>query len=357
MREADSSANFKNIQALRAVAALLVLAFHVYAVEGKYFGRHVVPAVLGTFGTCGVDLFFVISGFAMTTSTRGQFRSRNAAVFFLGRRAMRIYPMYWLYSLMVLAVMSVLPQWSNASTGRYPDVLRSLLLLPGGTLPLLLQGWSLIYEMFFYVVFAVLLACIAERFFTIALAGWALVTCALAYLLASARVAGPSLQIVGDPLVLEFIAGCLSALIWPAMRGFRSFLLPAIGVSMLVGSVAIGQRLGFDEILRWRAFYFGVPAFFVVLGAASLEVHEKMVVARLPSILGDASYSLYLSHVLVISAVGHIYSRFASARSSAELGTLLCIAVAILVGYLSYRVVEKPLNRQLRRRTRAAAIA
>jgi exopolysaccharide production protein ExoZ len=349
MSEFKTDSYFRNIQSLRAVAALLVLAFHVYAVEGKYFGEHVVPKVLGAYGTCGVDLFFVISGFVMTTVTRTQFGSRENAVGFLKRRVMRIYPLYWFYSLIVFAVMLVMPQWVNSSTGHHVEVLRSFLLLPSATLPLLLQGWTLVYEMFFYVVFAALLACITERWLTVALIVWAAVTCSLAYLLEMGRISDPSIRLIGDPLVLEFIAGCFCAMAWPAMRGARPFfLLAAAAVSSLV-SVAIGGRVGLDEIIHWRAFYFGLPAFFLVLGAVSLEAHMRVTASRVLRVLGDASYSLYLSHVLVISAVGRVYARFALDKFGPAIGTLLCIVVAIFAGYFSYRVVEQPLNDLLKR--------
>jgi exopolysaccharide production protein ExoZ len=349
MREVQTSSYFRNIQSLRGVAALLVLTFHVYAVEGKYFGEHVVPGILGAFGTCGVDLFFVISGFVMTSVTRLQFGSREAAVGFLKRRVMRIYPLYWFYSLIVFAVMLVMPQWVNSSTGHHVEVVRSFLLLPSATLPLLLQGWTLVYEMFFYVVFAVFLASITERQFTKALILWAAVTCGLAYLLETGRISGPSLQIVGDPLVLEFISGCFCALAWPAMRGARSFVLLAAAAVSIIVSAAIGRHVGLDEIIHWRAFYFGVPAFLLVLGAVSMEAHMRVTAPRVLRVLGDASYSLYLSHVLVISAVGRIYARFALDKFGPAIGTLLCIVTAIVAGFLSYRVVENPLNDLLKR--------
>jgi peptidoglycan/LPS O-acetylase OafA/YrhL len=70
---------------------------------------------------------------------------------------------------------------------------------------------------------------------------------------------------------------------------------------------------------------------------------------RLLGALGDASYSLYLSHVLVISAVGRVYARFLLPKLGVPLGAVLCISIAIVAGYLSYRLVERPLNELLKR--------
>lgn len=349
MTKAETNSYFKNVQALRAIAALLVLAFHIYAVEAKYFGRHAVPEVLGLFGTCGVDLFFLISGFVMTTVTRGQFGSRAAAVTFFKRRLLRIYPIYWFYSLVVLAVLIVMPQWVNASAGHHADVLRSFLLLPSDSLPLLLQGWTLRYEMFLYVVFTAIVACVAERFLAVTLLAWAAVTCTLFFGVSSSSIASPTLALVRDPLVLEFIAGCYCALAWKAMSRPLASVLFAVGVAGFAVSFAIGERVGLDTVVQWRTLYFGIPAFFVLLGAVSLERYARVAAPRLLCALGDASYSLYLSHVLVISAVARFYARFALPALGLWVGTALCFAIAIAAGYLSYRVIERPLNELFKR--------
>lgn len=349
----DSPLYFRNVQALRALAALLVLAFHTYAIEGKYFGGHAVPKVLGTFGTCGVDLFFIISGFVMTTVTRGQFGSGSGAASFLVRRVARIYPIYWFYCLIVLAVMLVMPQWVNASNGHHADILYSLLLLPpSDTLPLLLQGWTLTYEMFFYFVFAGMMAFIAERVLPLALIGWALATCVLAYWLASSQqhvLTSPMLNLAGNPLVLEFVAGCFCGLLWPLIRKAWAPVILIVGIFALAISVKLGEQVGLDTVVQWRFAYFGIPAFFIVLGAVGLEAHAYLHAPRPFCRLGDASYSLYLSHVLVISAVGRLYAHFASTHLVPLLGSLLCFVVAIVAGWVSFRVIERPMNTILKR--------
>ncbi|WJF91853.1 acyltransferase [Paraburkholderia bonniea] len=343
---------FSSIQALRAIAALLVLAFHQYAVEGKYFGAHAIPHVLGLFGTCGVDLFFVISGFVMTRVTRGRFASREQSKVFLLHRFLRVYPIYWFYSLIVLAVMLVMPQWVNATTGHQANLLSSFLLLPSSTLPLLLQGWTLTYEMFFYLVFAGLVAFIAERFLPVALLIWAILTGGLAFWLGRAQLTNPFLEVVSNPLVLEFIGGCFCALLCPAVKGARSIAVLVIGLAALLAAFVIGEHAGLSAVVQWRALYFGVPACLLVLGATSWEMNTGRTAPRFLRLLGDASYSLYLSHVLVISAVGRLYAHLAPAALPAAFGTLLCLCAAIASGYLGYRLIEQPLNSKIRQLVR-----
>ncbi|HDR8974267.1 TPA: acyltransferase [Burkholderia vietnamiensis] len=340
---------FKNIQAMRALAALLVLCFHVYAVEGKYLGDHAIPQALGMFGTCGVDLFFVISGFVMASTAQSQLGSAECAVDFLKRRALRIYPIYWFYSFIVLVVMLVMPQWVNASAGHHADILSSFLLLPSTSLPLLMQGWTLTFEMFFYVVFAGIVACGTARSFSRMLTAWALATCGAAYWATHASVSNPVVNVVANPIVLEFIAGCFCAFLWPAARKWCGPAIALVGVVALSLSMYVGERVGLDAVVQWRAIYFGVPALLLVLGVVTIERHFGIAAPKWLCSLGDSSYSLYLSHVLVISAIGRMFSRFAPTQLPHSLGSLLCVVGAIVFGVFSYRLIEQPLNSRLKR--------
>lgn len=107
--------NIEVIQALRGVAVLAVVLFHVLFVEAKYANGDLwLPHVLAL-GESGVDLFFVISGFIMVTITQSRFRRASEFGRFLYSRVSRIYPTYWFYFFIVLAVFMLRPQWVNAS--------------------------------------------------------------------------------------------------------------------------------------------------------------------------------------------------------------------------------------------------
>ena len=102
-----------NIQALRAVAALMVVVVHAYAVESTYLPGRPWTTPFHVLGTYGVDLFFVISGTVMVASTAGWFGKPGSPLRFLTRRATRIYPPYWIVSALVLVAFLVVP----AATG------------------------------------------------------------------------------------------------------------------------------------------------------------------------------------------------------------------------------------------------
>ena len=132
----------QNIQALRGIAVLSVVFFHLLTIEQKYGGSRTILPDLFQFGLFGVDLFFVISGFVMVTVTRGKFQIPRQALRFIYHRVARIYPTYWVYSILVLIVFLLQPSWVNNSLGNQVDILSSFLLFPSRNLPLVMVGWS-----------------------------------------------------------------------------------------------------------------------------------------------------------------------------------------------------------------------
>ena len=143
----------RTIQVARGVAANLVVFSHLFFVESKYMIGGVLPPFT-LYGISGVDLFFVLSGFIMVAVAGRDI----GPIEFLWRRATRIYPTYWLVSLAVLAVAIVAPTIVNSSIQVPISLWRSFLLIPDRTLPLLAVGWTLVHEMYFYLVFAIILA-------------------------------------------------------------------------------------------------------------------------------------------------------------------------------------------------------
>lgn len=137
------------VQGLRGVAALAVGAIHATAIERKYSAGDVLLPEWFRFGASGVDLFFVISGFVMVTVTRGRFGRINEVLRFLWGRVTRIYPTYWFYFFITLAVLLWQPSWVDTSLPQHVNLWASFLLLPTDTLPLVMVAWSLVNELWF----------------------------------------------------------------------------------------------------------------------------------------------------------------------------------------------------------------
>ena len=152
---ANSQAPLASIQVLRAAAALAVLFAHLWPALAQFGNENIIPNF--TFGAAGVDLFFVISGFIMVYTSERLFGQRDGPGRFLTRRLIRIVPMYWaLTTLVVVAWYGVkLPDHTT-----WTNVVGSYLFIPtlkpgGGTAPVLGVGWTLNYEMLFYFLFAI----------------------------------------------------------------------------------------------------------------------------------------------------------------------------------------------------------
>lgn len=319
--------------------------------ETKYLAGPTVAPAACLYGMAGVDLYFVLSGFIITTMCLGRFRRHGEAGRFLKRRFLRIYPAYWVWCAAVLAVFIVHPGMVNSSHGR-PDVLRSVLLLPQQNLPLLLVSWTLVYEVFFYLVFAAALRWLSEADLPLALFTWAAVVIAGQSILTPSQ-AEPWLHLIVSPLLLEFIMGCGVALYVDRCNKAVGLVSLALGVGgFVVGTIAL-LTLGGPFPLGWgRVLIYGTASASLVAGIVALERQDTRWVPLALAGLGDASYSLYLSHVPVIALAGLVWRRLLPSppptmHVAALAGTF---AVALAGGVLSFRLIEAPLLRLLRDR-------
>ncbi len=324
---------------------MLVVLFHLASIEANYGHGYRMSSDTWTFGMSGVDLFFVISGFVMVTVTRGRFGIPGESLRFLLHRATRIYPLYWIFSFLVLAAFLIGPGLMKRSLqGGEIDLISSFLLLPQDGLPLLMPGWTLIHEMYFYCVFALLLL-FPERWLGRLLAGWATTIVGASLLFPAPAEA--TLRLVTHPLTLEFIAGGLVALVVHRSSPRTAGRSLAAGVMLWPAGylVHIGLGYGFEPSGELRVLVFGIPAALVVHGLAALELGASRTLPAWSVRLGDASYSLYLSHVLVMGALARIGTTLPQAGDPMWRPVLLVILVAAAAGFavICHRCVEAPL--------------
>jgi exopolysaccharide production protein ExoZ len=334
--------DFVSIQYLRGLAALGVLLFHACQRAGIAFGA----------GAAGVDVFFVISGFIMWTVSS---RRATSAGDFLLRRAGRIAPLYWVVTLLVVAIEVVRPATFPNMRLSLAHVVQSLLFLPhhdpaGAVAPVIVPGWTLNYEVFFYVVFALTLLLPRGRRSTILTAAMGAL-CVAGLFLPHGR--WPAVDTYTDPLVLEFAAGVWLAKAAAAGQLGRTWqALVAIGVGLLIMAIVAVTGAAVDG---WaRLLYWGLPALLIVWGALSLEGCGRVPVIAPLKGLGDASYSLYLAHGLALSVA---FKLFAGRDLPAPVQVALAIPLALVCGVLCYRLIERPLLSVFHgRRGRQAAV-
>ncbi len=327
---------------------MLVVLSHLWIVEQKYFYSKLTSVF--QFGVLGVDLFFVISGVVISSVTEDKFNSPHSARTFLRRRFNRIFPIYWIYSTLFLAVYLFRPLWFNNSTGHHVSIVKSFLLIPVREGMLVRQGWTLSYELYFYFVFFLLLAFASERSAPLLLVAWG-AAIGIVHLLIT--ISGwPVFNVIANPLVFEFLAGCLVFHIYR-----KAVLHPSVGIVLVavavcwLGIIAIwiyrahgGNELWIEgSIWRRPAFYGSFSALFL-LGIMELERTKIVRFTRLFEAVGDWSYSIYLSHVAIVEIVGRMFLRFAPhAPSTIVFVDLTSLVLVLVAGYLCYAKVEFPL--------------
>ena len=342
---------FLLIQALRGLAALMVVAHHssILVLERLHLGYNWVN------GGSGVDLFFVISGFVMTISSKPLRGAPHPARTFLARRLERIVPMYWIVTLARVVTLLIWPNSGRNDIGSWKHVLSSLLFIPSVSLhvvqePILLVGWSLNFEMLFYLLFAVALLL---RRPPVWIVGVPLLLAAIVDLL-GVTVAQPWVAYYRRSMLLEFAGGMLLAHLLPQLRKVPWWL--ALGAVVL----AFRPLWFFQEstILSMRGLVWGVPAVAVVAGLLSLEHRWGRHVPRWALRLGDASYSIYLVHTFVLPAVGLLLVHLRHSWRY-EVTTLIAVSVVLssLAGVLAYEGIERPINRWFKGRRKTAVPA
>jgi peptidoglycan/LPS O-acetylase OafA/YrhL len=323
----------RSIQVLRGIAALAVVVCHAASTAPKH--GIAFPFITDrSIGEWGVDIFFVISGFIMVFIT-----TRHAGTWadtrdFWTRRFFRIAPLYWLVSSFVLAN-AVLGQSDYRPT--LDHVAASFLFVPwndarGQSWPVLRVGWTLDFEMYFYLVFGLLLLIPHTlRWLLI----WATVSVLIGLVL---HPITPWAQMLTSALLLEFLAG--AAIGHAYLKGLR-FPWAAVGAILALGAFLL------SDVLQWDApkvFRFGIPAAVLVFSMLTLEDSGRVSFSSGPFLLGEWSYSLYLVHVPILAVCGKV-AEMTHITSPAFL--LLEILVTVAVAAVTYRLLEKPMHQYL----------
>ncbi len=347
-----------SLQYLRAVAALLVVYLHA-TIQVNNLRAANTSAWLEV-GKCGVDIFFVLSGYVMWTSTAGR---HSGVMEFLRRRLVRIVPLYWIVTLLASAVALAAPRILNSTRFEIHHVLASLFFIPwrnpvveyvpGGDLtevlkPIITPGWTLNFEMFFYAQFAIALLW-PQRVRLVALV---VIISGLYLVFSSLSGTADVFAFYGSTLVFEFLAGSVLAAIMGGAGSCRGARIDiAVSVAILTGAFAL---LLFDDAwfpAAMRAAVLGVPAVVLVGAAVAVERAGRLPFFRLFDELGNASYSIYITHIFTVAGLRIIPRALGldPLLFGRAFFILASLVVAAGVGLAVHLLVEKPLIRSLNR--------
>lgn len=326
---------YDGVQALRFVAALMVVLTHSFYYTSERLGAGVLKF---SGGAKGVDVFFVISGFVMIISSQRLFGTERGWSVFMSNRLVRIAPLYWVATTFKLVVLLAMSRYVLHSSLDWEVIIKSYLFIPsrnidGVVAPFLGVGWTLVYEMFFYIIFACALYLNVNVFVFVGflLAGFSSLS----------LFQGDSQSVwwfITNPLIMEFYFGMLIG--YFAMRGYCKLSVTA---SCAIALVALCYLMFSPNLFDLpRLIEGGVPAALLVWCIVSVEGVIQSKVPRWVIYFGAASYSFYLFHPLVSPLAPVILRR--AGVDSFVLSVLLCVAIALSFSSLVHTFLEKPMT-------------
>ncbi|MEP1142304.1 MAG: acyltransferase [Henriciella sp.] len=346
----------KSVQALRGIAAILVMLSHLHGVENRYSEGSPILSSAWLAGVSGVDLFFVISGFIMVWVAGDMRAGWRSSAEFMFARITRIYPVWWLFlGLMCFYLLFSygVPWDSEALTQQgisgVEHLFKSIFLIPHDAFPVLQLGWTLIHEMCFYLVFALILL-LPQKHRVPAYFVWALVIFASISAQITGFYADSLFSVALFPMSLEFLMGVAVGL---ALKNHQhAYRVPALAAGLIWLIVAV-LTVDFSNLTNalatQRTFAFG-PAFALIIYAL-VAMEQKNENTRFISgslvRLGDWSYSLYLSHILIISTCARVFFPIFGGPGPIDNIAFLFLASAsaIMFSGLSYTLFEQRVAR------------
>lgn len=343
-----------SIEAVRGVAALLVVFFH--AAEGlHHFFQQKAFRDFFMIGQKGVDLFFVLSGFIIFYAHHQDIGKPNRLGRYLWRRFSRIYPTYWAACAIAL-LFYALQGRVNGEEFNTQNILQSFFLYPNDTKSLIAVSWTLTFEIFFYTIFALLI--FNQSLGKLCFGIW---SCSL--LAASLFDLKPifPLNYVLNPRNLEFFFGITAAVSLLYFQKKFTLKHACFGILLFFGFAFWDQSLLAEKGNTYHllaALIFGMSASLILVGIVSDEWKKKWSLPPFLLLLGTASYSIYLIHVpALLFFFKAIQTLSLQEKFPGEFWMILSGIFGTGVGLVFYYLVERPIRSFLTRRAQKKLLA
>lgn len=345
------------MQALRAYAAAMVISQHGTATYFYFSKVASLPSdtLQLPLGELGVKLFFCISGFIIFNSTKDLLPNFSSLIFFLRRRFFRVAPLYWLATSVLVLKHSM---QGIATPGQ--DFLYSILFIPyisdqSLMRPILIQGWTLNYEIFFYSLFGVALLLQARR--RLLFMSCALLTLVLLreydYFSIQGNLLERSIYLLSGNYLLYFLIGIVIAALKVRLSSTRTKITISMRWSLTLSTTLLCVFILTEFYMRPSPLLSEIMMATTCSLCLIFCVIERNFIGRtgrlerMIELAGNASYSTYLFHGFFIVPLAKLIVLMNIKLSTLSLA-LLMVIVCTYTGILIYRYVEQPLLNKLR---------
>lgn len=345
------------LNTIRAAGAIVIVLYHlsmwVRTLQSYTYLWGLFNTDLGA-----VDMFFVLSGFILTLRYHTRIGKAHQLIRYGARRLIRIFPVYWIICILII-ILYLIWKPPMADRIRYDSAFFwGNFFLFGGKERLIGPVWFLNFELYFYALFAVIFLLKDRRFIAVFFGAYALLILYCNFLLPHAPVSSPPQAMIYNIIrdyvlntnVLEFIMGMLGGFIILSQKSLRCSFMMVLGVVLLFlgeGCMRL-NRLPFHTNLRFVLY--GIPYFFILLGAVFFENKKAVHINRLTLLISHASYTVYLLHTIVLQTflikaerVMRVYGNEATYFFS----TTLILFLTVILCLLFYLAVEKKITRSL----------
>jgi exopolysaccharide production protein ExoZ len=333
-----------SIQFLRGFAALAVVIHHTGGYVKRYYEPHLLLGDFFSIGFAGVDLFFVISGFIIHFTSKNYLNNPAKLKDYLSKRFVRVYPIYWIVTTLLFTlgwlITNVLHK--NVFSIGYPHTIiaylqtYSLFPLHFAINPV---TWTLSYEIFFYVVFALLI--ISKRLIIIPV-----LILFVSFYNIFIHQSGSELtyfNFIFSGYNFEFVLGCLIFQFYEKVQLSKA-------LSLILLTIAIGIIIYFgyevsDVDSFQRVLTFGLPSGFILLALLNLEKDGIISFPKIFLMLGDASYALYLIHfpmMLLMNKIPQMLGYKFTATQEINYSYLIIISI-VITSFFVHKWIEKPI--------------
>lgn len=337
----NNSQRLSLIQVFRGLAALLVLIHHGAKIGKDYLNYEYVGNIFSA-GWIGVDFFFVLSGFIIYYIHSKDIGIKSQAKNFFLKRFIRVYPIYWIMTIALTALFIAVPSWGVGYETNTDVIIKSFILFPQTHDPIVNVGWTLVHEIFFYIIFGLLIALKPKVSFSL-IAVWVAGILANSFGLLNLDNHF-YLNFVFNNYNIEFLLGCFVGYITLNKNIHYNKTILMIG---LIGVVLGWYGLLEETLYRYDTvsmLVFGISFSLIVVSAASIDKNSNVKVPKILLLIGDASYSIYLTHFYVFVFLFKVITKLNSMNPFNNFITItVTFFIATCLGILFHLLIEKPL--------------